>query len=1226
MSFQKTVVRKKIAAFRPCVRGIWLIALSMLVTQGAVAQNNTSSLPSIPDAFQEGGISRVKSYESQSFNEVIDTFTGKLQYHFTDLVIPGNGGMDLAIRRSYNSIDDPLVTLTPWSRFEQNPLGLGWTMHMGRVLRGAAQGICSSSWATSSNNPVLELPDGQRQVLYERGDGTWWTKDFWRASCPNGFPVVQSPDGTSYEMSAQGGIFGEAGEQQIAYYAGRIVDRNGNWFNLTYQFLPNGVYALQQITTNDGRGVTFAYNGSSLSTITDNTGRVWRYTVTAGVGGHNYLDQVQRPDGRSWKYAYHAASPGTGSMRRIEYPTGGSIDYEYGHVNFLIGILIGTANGRESTVVNRKTAATNTPDGSNGVWTFSYTVASQALPYEITNHCVYYQYSIPPNPSQVNTTTVLDPLGHSTKHYHLGVHSVTDYPLHVGRKIGREVVGYEAEMFTYRDVRISGQTDVPALFFSPLPRGVEAPVLEIHYRKRLDERNTENEIYEVARLDLDGFGNPAIVVENAIGGGLTHTKQRNLTYAVDQNKWLLRNVASEVVSIGGPNNTVAESYSITRTFDGSGNVRTQTDAGVQTSFTYHPSGDVASATDPNGNVTSFSNYKRGVAQTESQPEDVSITRTVDDAGNVASETNGRGFITQFSYDALGRVTLIDKPVSNSITVAYGDNTKTASRGGMTEVLTTDGLGRPVRRLVTGSAGESIAVDYGHDALGRKVFESYPNSSKGTGTKYDALGRVVSLLHASSPDLLNSEADEGVTYSGLMEYHTDANRNVHVLRYRMFGISEQKELIGKVVRSPVGDTLLSATIARNAKGQMVRATMGGLTREYGYDSRYYLTSISEPEVGSASGESGALRPTIFGRDANGNMTSKQVGTQPAVTFSYDGRNRVRTIGYPASENPAVPRAADVVNTYNRSDQIESMVAGDVSRTYEYDNEDRLVRESVTVDAREFAIAYGYNENDALTRITYPSGREVSYQPDSLGRAGAVLPYVNQVTYHASGIPETVQYANGTVASMSLDNRQFPSRLRVSRSTASDVVDSVFSYDKLGNLRIISDAADPSYSRIYAYDGASRIEQERLSSGVAMNFKYNNRGDLTEIRNASNPADAIEFSFEDTTGRMTSVKTAGNTIRSLSYDQSGNMIGGWGHPLGFDSSNRIRCVDCGISGQQVNYFYDGIGSRVKSIVGGQTTYSVYAKSGNLLLRETPGQERREFIYLGRRQVAEHMLRLD
>lgn len=1194
------------------------VVLSLSVT--AHAQNNTSSLPSIPDAFQEGGISRVKSYESQSFNEVIDTFTGKLQYHFTDLVIPGNGGMDLAIRRSYNSIDDPLVTFTPWNTFEQNPLGLGWTMHMGRVLRGAAQGICSSSWATSSNNPVLELPDGQRQVLYERGDGTWWTKDFWRASCPNGFPVVQSPDGTSYEMSAQGGIFGETGKQQIAYYAGRIVDRNGNWFNLTYQFLPNGVYALQQITTNDGRGVTFAYNGSSLSTITDNTDRVWRYTVTAGVGGHNYLDQVQRPDGRSWRYAYQAASPGTGSMRRIEYPTGGSIDYEYGHVNFLIGIMIGTANGRESTVVNRKTAATNTADGSNGVWTFSYTVASQALPYEITNHCVYYQYSIPPDPSQVNTTTVLDPLGHTTKHYHLGVHSVTDYPIHVGRKIGREVVGHEREMFTYRDVRISGQTDVPALYLSPLPRGVEAPILEQHYRART------NETFQVTRLDLDWAGNPAIVVETATGGGLTHTRQRNLTYAIDQSKWLLRNVASEVVSIGGPNNTVAESYSIARTFDGSGNMRTQTDAGVQTSFTYHPSGDVASTTDPNGNVTSFSNYKRGVAQTESQPEGVSITRTVDDAGNVVSETNGRGFTTQFSYDALGRVTLIDKPVSNNITVAYGDNTKTATRGGMTEVLTTDGLGRPVRRLVMGSAGESIAVDYVHDALGQKVYESYPNSSKGTGTEYDALGRVVNVLHASSPDRLDSEANETVRYSGLHEYHIDANGNEHVLQYRVFGISEQKELISKMIRSPVGTTVLSATMAKNAKGQTVRATMGGVTREYGYDSRYYLTSIAEPEVGSASGESGALRPTIFGRDANGNMTSKQVGAQPAVTFSYDGRNRVRTIGYPASEDPAVPRAPDVVNSYNRNDQIESVVAGDVSRTYEYDNEDRLVRESMTVDAREFAISYGYNENDALTRITYPSGREVSYQPDSLGRARAVLPYATQVTYHASGVPEAVHYANGTVASTTLNNRQFPSRLRLSRSTGSNVSDSSFSYDSVGNLRVISDSIDPAYSRSYFYDSASRIEQEQLPSGVVKDFKYNNRGDLTEIRNGSNSTDSIEFLFEDSTGRMTSVKTAGNTIRSLIYDQSGNMIEGWGRPMGFDRSSRIRCVDCGVAGQQVDYLYDGIGNRVKSVVGGQTTYSVYAKSGNLLVRETPGQQRREYVYLGRRQVAEHMLRLD
>lgn len=1220
MSFQQLIASQRTAPVRRRIRLVLVGLLAGLLALPALAQNNTSSLPSIPDAFQEGGISRVKGYENQAVNEVIDTFTGKLQYHFTDLFIPGNGGMDLAIRRSYNSIDDPLVTFTPWSRFEQNPLGLGWTMHMGRVLRGAAQGICSSSWATSSNNPVLELPDGQRQVLYERGN-TWITKDFWRATCPNGFLVVQSPDGTSYEMSAQGGIFGEPGKQQIAYHAGRIVDRHGNWFNLTYQFLPNGVYALQQITTNDGRAVTFAYNGSSLSTITDNTGREWRYTVTAGVGGHNYLDQVQRPDGRSWKYAYHAASPGTGSMRRIEYPTGGSIDYEYGHVNFLVGILIGTANGRESTVVNRKTAATNTADGSSGAWTFSYTVASQAMPYERTNHCTYYLGSIPPGSSQVNTTTVLDPLGTTTVHYHLGVHSARDYPIHVGRKIARQVVGHETEAFVYRDVHISNQTDVAALYLSPLPFGVEAPVLEQHSRFRT------NESFQVTRLDLDWAGNPAIVVETANGGGLTHTRQRNLTYAIDQNKWLLRNVATEVVSLGGVNNTIAESYNIGRTFDGFGNLLSQTDAGVQTRFTYHPSGDVATITDPNGNVSSFNGYKRGLAQNENQPEGVEITREVDNAGNLVRETNGRGFTTRYSHDSLGRVTLVDNPISNDVTIDYGLNTKTATRGGMTEVVTIDGLGRSSRRLITGSGGESIAVDFGYDPLGRKVFESYPNSTKGTGTEYDEIGRVVRVLHESTADRQSSQGSEIIRYSGLAEYLTDANRNEHILRYRMFGISDSKELIGKSVKSASEWTpVLSATMERNAKGQIVKATMGGVTREYGYDSRYYLVSSKEPEVGSASGESGPVRPTVFGRDANGNMTSRQVGTQPAVVYAYDGRNRVRTITYPASQNPSVPKAPDVVNTYNKNDQIVSIVAGNVSRTYDYDDEDRLLSESLSVDARVFPVLYAYNENDALTRVTYPSQRVVAYQPDSLGRSGAVLPYASQVTYHASGVPETIRYANGTVASTALNDRQLPSQLRLSRSSGPDVLNSSFTYDLGGNLRVITDSADPAYSRGYSYDAASRIAREQFSTGSVSDFEYNGRGDIVEIRNAIDPSDSIDFSFEDSTGRLTSTRTSGNTVRNLVYDQSGNMIAGWGRPLGFDQSNRIRCVDCGMQGQQADYVYDGAGNRVKSVVGGQTTYSVYTKGGQLLVRETPGQQRREYVYLGRRQIAEHMVRLD
>lgn len=69
-----------------------MVAVSgALCSAAAWAQDDDSSLPSVPDYFQEKGMSSSRAYDTQSPNESIDTFTGKLQYQFTDLLLPGNG-------------------------------------------------------------------------------------------------------------------------------------------------------------------------------------------------------------------------------------------------------------------------------------------------------------------------------------------------------------------------------------------------------------------------------------------------------------------------------------------------------------------------------------------------------------------------------------------------------------------------------------------------------------------------------------------------------------------------------------------------------------------------------------------------------------------------------------------------------------------------------------------------------------------------------------------------------------------------------------------------------------------------------------------------------------------------------------------------------------------------------------------------------------------------------
>jgi hypothetical protein len=147
----------------------WLL---MLLSLGTTAWADGIDEP-IPSYYQEPGISRNRDYVNQHANEHIDPFTGKLQFHFTDLFIPGNGGLDIAVQRSYSSLNEQIG--------EYSPIGMGWTMHFGRVIRKATTLVCDTANTQPTLNPVLEFPDGGRRVLYLAPDNmSWTTTDFWK--------------------------------------------------------------------------------------------------------------------------------------------------------------------------------------------------------------------------------------------------------------------------------------------------------------------------------------------------------------------------------------------------------------------------------------------------------------------------------------------------------------------------------------------------------------------------------------------------------------------------------------------------------------------------------------------------------------------------------------------------------------------------------------------------------------------------------------------------------------------------------------------------------------------------------------------------------------------------------------------------------------------------------------------------------------------------------------
>src|SRR5437868_5657317 len=95
----------------------------------------------IPDFYKGPGLDPNRSYVNQNFNEHIDPFNGLLQLHYVDINVPGNGGFDIQVNRSYNSA---AVNETNPNAFFGSA-GVGWSAHFGRVLYKTSVGPCGGS-------------------------------------------------------------------------------------------------------------------------------------------------------------------------------------------------------------------------------------------------------------------------------------------------------------------------------------------------------------------------------------------------------------------------------------------------------------------------------------------------------------------------------------------------------------------------------------------------------------------------------------------------------------------------------------------------------------------------------------------------------------------------------------------------------------------------------------------------------------------------------------------------------------------------------------------------------------------------------------------------------------------------------------------------------------------------------------------------------------------------
>ncbi|MGD0331449.1 MAG: DUF6531 domain-containing protein, partial [Nitrososphaeria archaeon] len=491
-------------------------------------------------------------------NEHIDPFTGGLILSHVDAKLPGNGGLDLVIQRTFNSKNtcSEYTGFTSWwcSDFssKDNWVGYGWTLHFGRVLNG------------NSNNPVIEMSDGSLHTAYlvpSSSVRTWITKDYWILTKigNNSVFVLTLTDGKKI-------TFGQTGTMYNAHftgdYASQIEDANGNTI-LIYYTGPSATN-IDHIVDSVGRTINFTsgfVNGETVNKkLLNITGPGIDITYKHDPMVHNptstFLTQVTPPVGSPWKYSYSDTLMDLASMTT---PSGGVVNY-----TFDMSILNTTSYAVTYRTVVQKT--TSGPGVTGGTWNFAY---SQG-----TNH---------------DYTQVNDPNGRVIKYtfFSYGKPLPSGSLWEYGLPKTKETVNEETLTYTYGPSKSISHDD-----YIIAGLGRDSDIFVPQMNQSTNKR--DGKVYTTSYSKYDAYGNPQTISESG-----DKKRTTNIQY------WY-SNAAKNIVHDKRLTETITGdfqgSFTTNYTHDDNGNTKSiqkYGPSGATTKFDYYGNGNLQCRTDAN---------------------------------------------------------------------------------------------------------------------------------------------------------------------------------------------------------------------------------------------------------------------------------------------------------------------------------------------------------------------------------------------------------------------------------------------------------------------------------------------------------------------------------------------------------------------------------------------------------------------------------------------------
>ena len=684
----------------------------------------------------------------------------------------------------------------------------------------------------------------------------------------------------------------------------------------------------------------------------------------------------------------------------------------------------------------------------------------------------------------------------------------------------------------------------------------------------------------------DRFGNTVSITRNDLDGGTNSGEIEQVTSP--NGEWMDFTYSTCVPGESGNQNNATKC--VTSITD---------NLGRTTSYTYDSDGRMLTATDPGGNVTTYTWAPCTTPGSLQCTELDTITdargyvvadNTYNGAGQVTNQTSANGGTYQFAYasisggtqttvtDPLGDESQFDFDANNyetSQTLAYGTpdaQTTTLTRGPTSQFVTqtTDPLGRVTSYTYNQNGDVLTETQLAGTANAETTTYTYEPTYDRLASVTDPMGHTTTLTYddpanlATQPDVVSVTDPLGHTTTVTLSQGqpvkiTDPLGNTSYASYLNGLLVAETDPLGNI-----------SAFYNDGAGRVLQATdPEGKATSYAYDNDNQLTQTTDP-LGHT---------TKLQYDADGDITKLTDANGHSTTYTYDNEDELSSTTNPLGD----------VDTYTYDllgDELTYTDGNGHESTFAYDALDRLTdaQYGVVGASAQSSTTYSYDAGNRLTQAVDSVAGTYGFIYDGLNDVLSASSPQGTVsyTYDAAGLETTMTVPNQAQTNYTYNDDELLTGIVQGTSSVA------FDYD--ADQRPTSSTLPDGVVRSATYNAGSQLTGLSFADGSdslgTLTYAYDADSDITGITgslSASNlPAPATNTFNADNE----LIKSGSST---LTYDDNGNLTSNG--PDAYTWNDRDQLTAISGPSTSASFIYDPFNRQASDTVDGTATSFLY-----------------------------------